>query len=152
SLNTLRTLQEHLPVPVDQLVGSNLDIFHKDPSYQRGILASESNLPRRANIKVGPETLDLLVTAIRDKDGNHIGAMATWEVITDKLRLENEMARVMSMMDNAPTNMMFADRDLVIQYMNPASLNTLKTLEEFLPVPADQIVGSSLVIFHKNPS
>jgi methyl-accepting chemotaxis protein len=152
SLETLRTLQEHLPVPVDQIVGSNLDIFHKDPSYQRGILGSEANLPRRANIKVGPETLDLLVTAIRDKDGNHIGAMATWEVITDKLRLESEMAQVRSMMDNAPTNMMFADRDLVIRYMNPASLNTLRTLQEFLPVPADQIVGSSLDIFHKNPS
>ena len=152
SLETLRTLEQYLPVPVDQIVGSNLDIFHKDPSYQRGILGSEANLPRRANIKVGPETLDLLVSPIRDKDGNHIGAMATWEVITEKLRLENEMAQVRSMMDNAPTNMMFADRDFVIQYMNPASLNTLKTLEQFLPVPADQIVGSSLDIFHKNPA
>jgi methyl-accepting chemotaxis protein len=152
SLETLRTLQEHLPVPVDEIVGSSLDIFHKNPSYQRGILGSESNLPRRANINVGPETLDLLVTAIRDKDGNHIGAMATWEVITDKLRLENEMAQVRSMMDNAPTNMMFADRDFVIRYMNPASLNTLRSLEEHLPVQADQVVGSSLDIFHKNPS
>ncbi|HVW32404.1 MAG TPA: methyl-accepting chemotaxis protein [Acidimicrobiia bacterium] len=152
SLETLRKLEEHLPVPADQIVGSSLDIFHKNPSYQRGILANDANLPRRANISVGPETLDLLVTTIRDKDGHHIGAMATWEVITDKLRLENEMARVNSMMDNSPTNMMFADRDFVIRYMNPKSLETLRTLEQHLPVKADQVVGSSLDIFHKNPS
>jgi len=96
SLETLRGLQEHLPIPVDEIVGSSLDIFHKDPSYQRGILASDANLPRRANIKVGSETLDLLVTAIRDKDGNHIGAMATWEVISEKLRLEKLAAETAS--------------------------------------------------------
>ncbi|HYH50120.1 MAG TPA: methyl-accepting chemotaxis protein [Acidimicrobiia bacterium] len=88
SLETLRKLEEHLPVKADDIVGSSLDIFHKNPSYQRGILSSDSNLPRRANISVGPETLDLLVSPIRDKDGNYIGAMATWELITDKLRLE----------------------------------------------------------------
>jgi methyl-accepting chemotaxis protein len=88
SLETLRKLEQHLPVRADQIVGSTLDIFHTNPSYQRGILDSESNLPRRANINVGPEVLDLLVTAIRDKEGNHIGAMATWEVITEKLHNE----------------------------------------------------------------
>ncbi len=152
SLNTLRTLEEHLPVPADEVVGSSLDIFHKDPSYQRGILADQDNLPRRAQIKVGPETLDLLVTAMTDADGTFVGAMATWEVITEKIRLDREIARVTSMVENAPKNMMFADRDMVIQYMNPASLDKLRELESVLPVPADQIVGSSLDIFHKNPS
>ncbi len=152
SLETLRTLEEHLPVHADQVVGSSLDIFHKNPAYQRGILSDDSNLPRRANIQVGPETLDLLVSPIRDADGAYIGAMATWEVITERLALQQEMARVQSMMENSPTNMMFADRDFTIRYMNPASLSTLKTLQEFLPVPADQIVGSSLDVFHKNPA
>lgn len=102
SLETLRTLEEYLPVPADQVVGSSLDIFHKNPSYQRGILASESNLPRQANINVGPETLDLLVSPIRDKDGNYIGAMATWEVITEKLR--NEKLAQEAAADSAAVN------------------------------------------------
>lgn len=34
------------------------------------------------------------------------------------------------MLENAPTNVMFADRDFVIRYMNPASLETLRKLEE----------------------
>ena len=88
SLKTLRTLEAHLPVKADEVVGSSLDIFHKTPTYQQNILQSEENLPRRANIKVGPETLDLLVSPITDKNGAYIGAMATWEIITDKLRAE----------------------------------------------------------------
>ncbi|UDY24093.1 methyl-accepting chemotaxis protein [Nocardioides sp. Kera G14] len=152
SLETLRGLEEFLPVRADDVVGSSLDIFHKNPSYQRGILKSASSLPRRANINVGPEILDLLVSPITDSQGQYVGAMATWEVVTEKVRLENEMAQVRSMMDNAPTNMMFADRDFVITYMNPASLTTLRSLEQFLPVRADDVVGSSLDIFHKTPA
>ncbi|HET7690421.1 MAG TPA: methyl-accepting chemotaxis protein [Nocardioidaceae bacterium] len=148
----LRALADWLPVGLDEVVGANLDIFHKEPSYQRGILADESQLPRRSLIQVGPQTLDLTVTAVHDTDGAYVGAMATWENVTDKLALEAQVARVTSMMENSPTNMMFADRDLVITYMNPASLNTLRGLEEFLPVSADEIVGSSLDIFHKTPS
>ncbi|MCW2857733.1 MAG: trg [Marmoricola sp.] len=92
SLETLGGLQEHLPVKASEVVGSSLDIFHKTPAYQRGILVDDANLPRRANISVGPETLDLLVSAIRDDQGEYIGAMATWEVITDRLRGEREVA------------------------------------------------------------
>jgi len=90
SLSTLRTLEAHLPVLADQVVGSSLDIFHKDPSYQRGILADQSNMPRHAQIRVGPEILDLLVTAMTDASGKYVGAMATWSVITERLRLEEE--------------------------------------------------------------
>ena len=152
SLNTLRGLEEHLPVKADEIVGSSLDIFHKNPAYQRGLLSDEGNMPRRANIQVGPEILDLNVSAIRDANGDYIGAMATWEVITEKVALEAQVARVTSMMENSPTNMMFADRNMVITYMNPASLETLRGLEAHLPVKADEIVGSSLDIFHKDPS
>ena len=152
SLATLRTLEAHLPVRADQVVGSCLDIFHKNPSHQRGILAERSNMPRRASIQLGPETLDLLVTAITDHDGQYIGAMATWEVITERVRLEQDVARIRSMVENAPINMMFADRDMIVRYMNPASLSTLRTLEDHLPVKADEVVGSSLDVFHKNPS
>ncbi len=92
SLNTLRGLEGALPVTADQVVGSSLDIFHKNPAYQRGILETAEHLPRRADIKVGDETLDLLVSAITDAKGEYIGAMATWEVITDRLRAERERA------------------------------------------------------------
>lgn len=92
SLQTLRGLEGVLPVRADEVVGSSLDVFHKNPAYQRGLLATAEHLPRRANIQVGHETLDLLVSAITDNDGAYIGAMATWEVITERLRAEREGA------------------------------------------------------------
>ncbi|MFT4577442.1 MAG: methyl-accepting chemotaxis protein, partial [Nitrospinales bacterium] len=39
---------------------------------------------------MGPEVLDLLVSAIYDNNKKYIGSMVTWEVITEKLRLEKE--------------------------------------------------------------
>ena len=152
STKTLKTLEKLLPVPADKMLGQNIDIFHKNPSYQRGVLGDPKNLPRTAHIQVGPETLDLLVSPIYDKNQNFLGSMATWSVITERLKLENEVARIQSMMDQAPVNMMFADKELKIQYMNPASTNTLKKLQQYLPVPADKMIGQNIDIFHKNPS
>ncbi|MFQ5506954.1 MAG: PAS domain-containing protein, partial [Planctomycetota bacterium] len=144
SNETLKTLQQYLPIPVDQIVGSSIDIFHKNPAHQRKILSDPKNLPHRANIEIGPEVADLLVSPIYDQDGDYLGPMVTWEVVTKKLKLEREMSRINNMMENAPVNVLFADKDLTIQYVNPASAETLKTLQQYLPIPVDQIVGSSI--------
>ena len=92
SLETLTRLEEHLPVKAADVVGSSLDVFHRNPAYQRGLMASVEGLPRRANISVGPEVLDLLVSAITGSDGSYIGAMATWQVVTGQLQAERERA------------------------------------------------------------
>jgi methyl-accepting chemotaxis protein len=88
SLKTLKTIEQYLPVRADQVVGQSIDIFHRNPDHQRRILSDPKNLPTRANIEVGPETLDLLVNAIYDQDKNYLGAMVTWEVITERLKTE----------------------------------------------------------------
>ncbi|GAA4116014.1 hypothetical protein GCM10022215_15420 [Nocardioides fonticola] len=103
----LTRLADWLPVSPDAVVGANLDIFHKNPSYQRRILADPSVLPRRAHIEVGPETLDLQVHALYDEAGQYVGAIASWENITDKLRAEKELAETMS--DAAALNSVLAD-------------------------------------------
>jgi methyl-accepting chemotaxis protein len=152
SVTTLRRLEQHLPIKVDQMLGASIDIFHKDPSHQRRILADPSNLPHRTTIQVGPEKLDLLVTAMRDARGEYLGPMVTWEVVTEKHLKDAEIARVSSMMENAPINIMCTDLDLNIRYMNPASHRTLRRLEQYLPIRADQMLGASIDIFHKDPS
>ncbi|MGE3957253.1 MAG: methyl-accepting chemotaxis protein [Vicinamibacterales bacterium] len=91
SVRTLKTLQQFLPVSVDQMIGQSIDIFHKHPEHQRRMLADPRNLPHKAHIKVGPETLDLLVSAIYDGEQNYIGPMVTWEVITEKLATEQKV-------------------------------------------------------------
>ncbi|MCW2814674.1 MAG: trg [Nocardioides sp.] len=99
-------LADWLPISPDNIVGANLDIFHTDPSYQRAILADPSLLPRRADIQVGPETLDLQVSALYDADGAYVGAMACWDNITDRLRKETELDE--SMRNGAAVNSVLA--------------------------------------------
>jgi len=152
SLATLKTLEQYLPVSADKVMGASIDIFHKNPAYQRKILSDPANLPHRATIDIGPEKADLLVSPIYDNNGKYIGPMVTWEVITKRLQLEAEQARIQSMVENAPTNILMADKDFNIIYVNPASLATLKTLEQYLPVSADKVMGANVDIFHKNPA
>lgn len=57
-----------------------------------------------------------------------------------------------AMIENAPINVIMANRELVITYINPASVKTLTRLQAYLPVPADQLAGQSIDIFHKNPA
>lgn len=138
SIKTLKTLEHYLPVKVDAIIGKSIDIFHKNPGKQRKLLSDPNNLPYRALIEVGPEKLDLFVTAIYDQNRNYIGPMVTWEIITRKLKTETQIARVMSMMEQTPINVMFSDLSHTIQYMNPASTKTLRTLEAYMPIKADQ--------------
>ena len=152
SKETFKQLAQYLPCRVEDMIGKNLDIFHKNPAYQRGILSNPANLPRQALIHLGPETLDLQASAILDKDGEYIGPMVSWSLVTERLALENASTRVNNMVDKANINILMADTDLKIVYMNQASLNTLRKLQQYLPVPAERTVGQSIDIFHKNPA
>ncbi len=91
SKKQLQALQHYLPVKVDEILGQNIDIFHKQPEMQRKLLADPKNLPYRAQIRLGAETAELLVNAIYDQNANYVGAMVTWEVITAKLELERQI-------------------------------------------------------------
>lgn len=61
-----------------------------------------------------------------------------------------KMAQITNMVEEAPLNMIMANRDLEISYANPASIRTLGSLEEHLPVKASELVGASVDIFHQN--
>jgi len=88
SIKTLKTLEQYMPIRVDEMVGNSIDVFHKNPAHQRKILSDPRNLPHQANIQVGPEILELLVSPLFDENQNYIGPMVTWSVITQKLKAE----------------------------------------------------------------
>ena len=150
SLQTLEKISQYLPVPISKIVGSNIDIFHKDPSYQRRILANDKNLPVNTVIQLGPERLDLLVSAIYDEaTGAQIGSMATWSIVTEKLAVQEKQNKLQALVENAPINIMYATVDGTIEYINPQSMETLKTIEQYLPVKIDAIEGSSYDILQE---
>jgi methyl-accepting chemotaxis protein len=152
SIETLRGIEHLLPVKVDEIRGGSMDVFHEDPAHQRKLIRDDSNLPMEARIELGEETLQLVVNPMYSSSGEYVGPMVTWEVITEKLRREDEIAQVRSMVENAPVNIMSADREGTINFLNPKSVETLRSLAHVLPVPPEKVLGGSMDVFHQNPA
>ena len=125
SIEGLRALEEHLPVTADEVVGSSIDIFHKNPVHQRRILDTDHPQPRQAQINVGPEVLDLRVVPLYDDDGRYVGSLATWENITERLELER--ARTEAQADTTAVNKVLA------------SLSVASTTDEALRIALDTV-------------
>lgn len=87
SRRTLRGLGRLIPVPVEQVVGSHIDIFHRRPSHARSVLAPERRDTHRATIALGDELLELNIQEIGRPRRAHL---VTWSVVTE---LERERAQ-----------------------------------------------------------
>ncbi|NOZ42173.1 MAG: PAS domain-containing protein [Alphaproteobacteria bacterium] len=157
-------LKTELPrLNCDKLIGANIDIFHKDPSHQRKILDNQTDTVE-ANIAVAGLDFVLAATPIFDENGTRAGTTVEWEDVTEKLarerkekRVAGENLRIRIALDNARTNMMVADKEFNIVYMNKALQEMMRSAENELrkALPnfnAGQIIGSNIDIFHKNPA
>ena len=86
SLKTLEGIRHLLPVSPLEIVGKSIDIFHKNPTYQRERLANPDNLPIKAVIQLGDEKLNLHVARIDDEEGNYVSPMLIWQVQSEAER------------------------------------------------------------------
>jgi methyl-accepting chemotaxis protein len=85
---------------VKELVGANIDGFHKNPSYQRKLLADPSNFPYTADIQVGPLYFRLNITAMFDGT-EYIGNMLEWHNVTEEKMNAAEMSGQLNAIDKA---------------------------------------------------
>ncbi|MZH03445.1 MAG: hypothetical protein F3745_08650, partial [Nitrospinae bacterium] len=145
-------IQKEFGVRVDDMVGGSIHRFHKDPGRIERILKNPSSLPHVAEFSFGGITLAANVNAIYGNNQQVIGYVVNWEDVSEKKKTEASMSQAMSMLEHTRSNVMFADMDFNITYINPASVKTLKTIEQYLPVKAENILGQSIDIFHKNPA
>ncbi len=74
-----------LPAPPDQLVGEDAAGLH--PQTSRAMLADPERLPTGERLVLGAETLDVVVSAIRDRTGAYVGPMMTWKRATGQAGL-----------------------------------------------------------------
>lgn len=147
SVTTLNQIADLLPAGVsgDTIIGQCIDVFHKNPAYQRGILKDPKNFPHSAVIRLGDHMLDLYIEPIFS--GQTIKRLVlSWSICTERERLK-------IMIDNMPINIMMADpKTFRINYANQTSIETLRTIEHLLPIKAEQLVGTCIDDFHKDPS
>jgi methyl-accepting chemotaxis protein len=68
----------------DTIIGSCIDIFHKNPAHQRQMLSDPSRLPYKTDITVGDLKIELNVSAIFDAQRRYVGNVLQWEDVTEK--------------------------------------------------------------------
>jgi len=90
TIDSLRPFESLIRMKAEDIVGTSIDHFHRIPSHQRGMLSNPANLPHRAKIKLGTETLDLRASAMYDRAGNYIGPMLSWNVVTKQVQLADD--------------------------------------------------------------
>lgn len=162
-------LQKSLPhFDASNLVGKNIDIFHRNPGYQRKLLTGLTGA-HKARINVGETTFSLVVHPISN-NGERNGYIVEWQDLTDTLAQElkeqelkeqqaalmGENQRIRRGLDVVNTNVMISDADLNIVYMNESILEMLDRneaeIQKELPhFDADNLLGQNIDIFHKNP-
>ena len=100
-------------------------------------------------------TLDFFATQPAEISQARISALRTiGQLASDKvskLAEQSDLNQIKQMVENAPVNLLYADLDLKIQYMNRKASETLKKLEAHLPIKVTQMVGHSIDVFHKAP-
>ncbi len=139
------------------LMGRCIDDFHRNPAHQRAMLADPGNLPYSTDISVGDIKIELNVSAIMDSNGQYIGNTLEWRDVTAIRANEIQVGRLVSAVEGMTTNLMMADKDGIIQYLNPSLKKLLNSraseLRGMFPgFDVDALVGRSIDSFHKNPA
>lgn len=142
---------------LDSLMGSCIDRFHQNPAHQRRLMENTDNLPFKADIKVGNLTFELNVSAMRDNANIYIGNTLEWSNVTEKRALDDRAAKLQSAIEGSSTSIITVDRDLIITYVNPATLamidrNISEFRDTFTGFDPNSLVGSCVDKFHKNPA
>jgi methyl-accepting chemotaxis protein len=89
----LSAVESYLPVRVSQLVGSSMEVFEKSPNQLRRLLEDPAKLPNRSVVNMGSFAIELVLSAIYDSSGHHIGSMAAWTDITQKVETSQTLER-----------------------------------------------------------
>ncbi len=93
--NAESDIRKELPnFNVSNLMGANIDAFHKDPAHQREVLGK---LKQRitAKIHIGGRSLVVIANPVINERGEHLGSTAEWHDRTNEVIVENEVAAVM---------------------------------------------------------
>jgi methyl-accepting chemotaxis protein len=102
------------------ILGTCVDVFHKNPAHQRRMLADPSRLPHKAQIQVGPFTFALHIHANLDANGEYVGTMLEWSDVTAAREQSAQLAAI----DKAQASIEFSMDGTILS----ANENFLRTL------------------------
>ncbi|WP_416384858.1 methyl-accepting chemotaxis protein [Shewanella sp. TC10] len=123
-ITLLKNLEEDIKAALpnfsaDNLLGQNIDIFHKQPSHQRGMLAGLKST-HQSSIEVGRLNFRLTLSPLFDDKGVNIGTVVEWLEQTDLL----VKAGMLDALDRSQAVIEFTP-DGIIKSANQNFLNTV---------------------------
>lgn len=75
----------------NNLVGVNIDRFHKNPAHQRSLLSDMSRLPASSKLRLLDLVFQVDATAIVGPDGSYMGNMVEWRDLTEQTDAEEQL-------------------------------------------------------------
>ncbi|MBK9349466.1 MAG: hypothetical protein IPN05_04395 [Sulfuritalea sp.] len=85
-------IRKQLPnFDADNMIGVNIDTFHKNPAHQAKLLGSFTNT-YVANLEISDRFLRVTASPVINDKGERLGAVAEWLDRTDEVRIEKEVA------------------------------------------------------------
>lgn len=80
----LETFRSFWPdISPENVVGTCIDMFHRNPKHHHRLLADLSQMPFRTDISVGDLKFALSLNAAFDTDGTHIGNVLEWVDVSE---------------------------------------------------------------------
>ena len=165
-------IRKQLPAfSASEVIGTNIDRFHAKPSHQRSMLAN-LRTTHTAQLAIGGRSFNLIVNPIFDRDGTtRLGTVVEWKDRTEEIaaqaretalrereaQLAADNLRIRRALDNCSTNVMIADNDGILVYMNAsvsamlanAEADIRKQLPQF---EARKLIGANFDVFHSRPA
>ncbi len=77
----------------NKLMGTNIDVFHKNPSHQRGMIAGLTK-PFRTAIEIGGRTFALVASPVTNGRGERVATMVEWHDRSAEVRAEKQVTMV----------------------------------------------------------
>lgn len=108
----LKKIETYLLDRVENLVGQSIDIFPQNPDMVRKLIAEPKNLPHKVVVSVGPEKLDLLITATIDTEGKYLGVAIAWSFVTSRVELIKDLTEAANDLAGAATNVLSISSNL----------------------------------------
>jgi len=92
--NAESDIKKQLPnFNADELLGANIDAFHKNPNHQRTMLANLTSTVR-SNLIIGGRHMNFVANPVLSDEGDRIGTVVEWRDRTHEVKIEQEIEAI----------------------------------------------------------
>lgn len=92
--NAESDIQKDLPdFKTDELLGANIDQFHKNPAHQRNLVPKLTGT-MKSNLIIGGRHMDFIANPVMSNEGDRIGTVVEWLDRTHEVKIEQEIEAI----------------------------------------------------------